>query len=67
MNLMTKPDVRVPGQEHWTNRGDVRLFLWEKRATRAREGRHHPVRARLVHGVAADLRPAGAGAHPTPR
>jgi pimeloyl-ACP methyl ester carboxylesterase len=32
MNLMTKP-VAVAGQEHWTNRGDVRLFLWEKRAT----------------------------------
>ena len=26
-----------------------------------RTGRHHPVRARLVHGVAADLRPARAG------
>ena len=22
----------VTGQEHWTNKGDVRLFLWEKRA-----------------------------------
>ncbi len=22
----------VKGQEHWTNKGDVRLFLWEKRA-----------------------------------
>jgi pimeloyl-ACP methyl ester carboxylesterase len=21
------------GQEHWTNKGDVKLFLWEKRAT----------------------------------
>ena len=31
---MNKPvsDVRVEGAEHWTNRGDVRLFLWEKRA-----------------------------------
>ncbi len=31
---MNKPvsDVRVEGTEHWTNRGDVRLFLWEKRA-----------------------------------
>jgi pimeloyl-ACP methyl ester carboxylesterase len=30
---MNKPvsDVRVEGTEHWTNRGDVRLFLWEKR------------------------------------
>ena len=23
----------VSGQEHWTRKGDVRLFLWEKRAT----------------------------------
>src|SRR5215208_3171060 len=31
---MNKPvsDVRVEGTEHWTNRGDVRLFLWEKRS-----------------------------------
>jgi pimeloyl-ACP methyl ester carboxylesterase len=33
MNVMTKP-AAVAGQEHWTNRDkDVRLFLWEKRAT----------------------------------
>ena len=25
----TKP---VTGQEHWTKKGDVKLFLWEKRA-----------------------------------
>jgi pimeloyl-ACP methyl ester carboxylesterase len=24
---------RVAGQEHWTHKGDVKLFLWEKRAT----------------------------------
>jgi pimeloyl-ACP methyl ester carboxylesterase len=24
------PDTRVTGVEHWTNKGDVRLFLWEK-------------------------------------
>jgi pimeloyl-ACP methyl ester carboxylesterase len=23
----------IAGQEHWTNKGDVRLFLWSKRAT----------------------------------
>ena len=23
-------DVRVTGPEHWTNKGEVRLFLWEK-------------------------------------
>jgi len=32
MNLMTKP-AAVAGQEHWTNRGEVRLFMWEKPAT----------------------------------
>ena len=25
----------VSGQEHWTKKGDVRLFLWEKRAAKA--------------------------------
>ena len=24
----------VSGQEHWTKKGDVKLFLWEKRAAR---------------------------------
>ncbi|HXF66759.1 MAG TPA: alpha/beta fold hydrolase [Burkholderiales bacterium] len=24
--------ARITGQEHWTNKGEVRLFLWEKRA-----------------------------------
>ncbi|MBO0763088.1 MAG: alpha/beta hydrolase [Hyphomicrobiaceae bacterium] len=34
---MTKPlpaVPRLPGQEHWTNKGDVRLFMLEKRTTR---------------------------------
>jgi pimeloyl-ACP methyl ester carboxylesterase len=26
------PPSAVSGQEHWTNRGDVKLFMWEKRA-----------------------------------
>jgi pimeloyl-ACP methyl ester carboxylesterase len=26
-------NIHVQGQEHWTNRGDVKLFLWEKQAT----------------------------------
>jgi pimeloyl-ACP methyl ester carboxylesterase len=26
----------VAGQEHWTKKGDVKLFLWEKRASRPR-------------------------------
>lgn len=25
-------DVEVTGEEHWTNKGDVKLFLWEKYA-----------------------------------
>src|SRR5215471_17123026 len=31
---MNKPVATIPvqGEEHWTQRGDVRLFLWEKRA-----------------------------------
>jgi pimeloyl-ACP methyl ester carboxylesterase len=28
---MTKPS-RIAGREHWTAKGDVRLFLWQKRA-----------------------------------
>jgi pimeloyl-ACP methyl ester carboxylesterase len=30
MNKPTTTPIR--GQEHWTNKGDARLFLWEKRA-----------------------------------
>src|SRR4029450_9915813 len=31
-NVMIAPvtDERITGQEHWTNKGDVKLFLWEK-------------------------------------
>jgi pimeloyl-ACP methyl ester carboxylesterase len=31
-NVMTAPvtDEKITGQEHWTNKGDVKLFLWEK-------------------------------------
>src|SRR5215831_4348652 len=31
---MNKPVSTIPvqGEEHWTQRGDVRLFLWEKRS-----------------------------------
>ena len=29
----TVASSRTRGQEHWTQKGDVRLFLWEKRAT----------------------------------
>ncbi len=27
---MEGQDVKISGQEHWTNKGPVRLFLWEK-------------------------------------
>ena len=30
MNLQSTADARVEGVEHWTHKGDVRLFLWEK-------------------------------------
>ncbi len=30
MNLQATADARVEGVEHWTRKGDVRLFLWEK-------------------------------------
>jgi pimeloyl-ACP methyl ester carboxylesterase len=30
MNKPVAPQSMVKGQEHWTNKGDVRLFLWEK-------------------------------------
>ncbi|HEX2725497.1 MAG TPA: alpha/beta fold hydrolase [Beijerinckiaceae bacterium] len=31
MNKPMTASPSVKGQEHWTNKGDVRLFLWEKR------------------------------------
>jgi len=32
---MNKPiaNIHVAGEEHWTTKGDVKLFLWEKRST----------------------------------
>ena len=30
-----KAAAKITGQEHWTKKGDVRLFLWEKRAADA--------------------------------
>ena len=67
MNAMTpipaSTSQKIVGQEHWTSKGGgAKLFLWEKCAgDPAGPARHHPVRARLVDGLAADLRPAGAG------
>ena len=58
----TRLDGPITGKQHWTRKGDVRLFLWQKNAgAPSRQTRHHPVRARLVDGLAADLRSQGAG------
>jgi pimeloyl-ACP methyl ester carboxylesterase len=32
--LVQQKDATVSGQEHWTKKGDVKLFLWEKRAAK---------------------------------
>jgi pimeloyl-ACP methyl ester carboxylesterase len=32
MNKPVTPNAAIRGEEHWTNKGDVRLFLWEKYA-----------------------------------
>ena len=29
-----KTAAKITGQEHWTKKGDVKLFLWEKRAAK---------------------------------
>ncbi|MGH9577595.1 MAG: alpha/beta hydrolase [Terriglobales bacterium] len=34
-----KTAAKITGQEHWTKKGDVRLFLWEKRAAGAKAPR----------------------------
>ena len=63
MNEMTKP----PGRRHQGRRpldhqGRQReaVPVREMRRRSETERRHHPVRPRLVHGGAADIRPAGA-------
>lgn len=38
MNEPTAIETPVHGEEHWTNKGSIRLFLWEKRAAGARSG-----------------------------
>ncbi len=43
-----KTAATIPGQEHWTKKGDVRLFLWEKRATRPAAGNAGTIL--FVHG-----------------
>src|SRR5438876_10580519 len=32
MNKPVSPNTAIRGEEHWTNKGEVRLFLWEKYA-----------------------------------
>lgn len=32
MNVAVTSPTEVQGAEHWTNKGDVKLFLWEKRS-----------------------------------
>ena len=32
MNIPVTPSAAIRGEEHWANKGDVRLFLWEKYA-----------------------------------
>lgn len=44
----------ITGQEHWTNKGDVRLFLWEKRATGAKPARGTIL---FVHGSSMGSQP----------
>jgi pimeloyl-ACP methyl ester carboxylesterase len=39
--------VSITGQEHWTNKGDVRLYLWEKQAA---PGTAHRGTILWVHG-----------------
>ena len=32
---MDQPQTAISGKEHWTRKGDIKLFLWEKAATSA--------------------------------
>ena len=34
MNDASVENIHIQGQEHWTKKGDAKLFLWEKRAPR---------------------------------
>jgi pimeloyl-ACP methyl ester carboxylesterase len=46
----------MQGTEHWTAKGEIRLFLWRKPPAAGSAGaRHDPVRAWLIHGLAADF------------
>jgi len=38
MKEHTATETPVRGEEHWTSKGGIRLFLWEKRAVEPRDG-----------------------------
>ena len=42
------PEGPVPGTEHWTQKGDVRLFLWRKGAAQGVEATRGTIL--FVHG-----------------
>jgi pimeloyl-ACP methyl ester carboxylesterase len=44
---MDQAEQQITGQEHWTRKGDIKLFLWEKRAASA-DGKRGTVL--FVHG-----------------
>ncbi len=56
MSIATKPraDAAAGGQEHWTRKGDVKLFLWEKPA-RLAQGKRGAVL--FVHGSSMGSQP----------
>ena len=46
----------VVGEEHWTEKGDVNLFMWNKfLPDSARKKGDDPVCARLIHGITTDV------------
>jgi len=55
--------LRITGTEHWTSKdGGVKLFLWNSTPAIRQVQRDESCSCTLVHGLDADLRPAGAGA-----
>ena len=49
--VATATATPAPGREHWTRKGDVKLFLWEKRATGGKANNAHENGTVLfVHG-----------------
>ena len=60
MRQRSTGDTGAPASSTGRRKDDVRLFLWEKFVGHARRQARGAVRARLVDGVAADVRPHGA-------